>query len=296
MNPDKIKETNSVLIVDDAGIVRLALERALKKAGFEVRTAESGDEAMAKLKLQSAHALLLDLKMPGMSGLELMRLCRELWPKTEVVIMTAYADNLMVEQTRKLGAMDVVFKPFDDLKKLIRAVAKAAIRSRIRRKQSLDSEDIMRTILVEPGWIGQDEFDQAVTKARSDGLSLQKTLLASGAINREDLDWAMASFLDVPFVHVDAKMLDPAIMEQFPLALAEKLCCLPLFCEDGNMHAVIADPFDDEARREIEQELAMPATFYKGYEPELRAALAAFKQNPSSAADAEPMHQSQEAR
>ncbi|HUT52864.1 MAG TPA: response regulator [bacterium] len=270
------EDKNIVLIVDDAGIVRMACERALSKAGFEVHTADGGTEALVKLQNQAFHVALLDLKMPGMSGLDLMRVMREMWPKTEVVIMTAYSDNIMIEQTRRLGAVDVILKPFDDIRRLARTVAKAALRSRLRRKDHVNSEQMMRAILVEPGWVSEPEFEKARARMNDERGSIRDALLASGAISDADMDWAFASFLDVPFVHLDAQMLDPEIVRQFPAALARKFQCLPLFREDGTWHVVIADPFNDEARREIEAFLDAPVTFYKGNAPELDEAMAVF--------------------
>lgn len=84
MEPENYSTGSSVLIVDDSSIVCLVFERALNKAGYHVRTAKDGEKAIALLKKQPAHALLLDLKMPQMTGLELMRTVRELWPKTEI--------------------------------------------------------------------------------------------------------------------------------------------------------------------------------------------------------------------
>jgi CheY-like chemotaxis protein len=280
-------DRNIVLIVDDAGIVRLACERALVKAGFEVHTAESGPDALVKLQNHAFHVALLDLKMPGMSGLDLMRAMREMWPKTEVVIMTAYADNLMVEQTRKLGALDVVLKPFDDIRRLARTVAKAALRSRLRRKQPVNSAEMLRQVMVEPGWVDEAEFAAALALAAGERISISQALLQAGAISAADLDWALASFLDVPFVHLDPQMLDPETVRGFPPALATKFQCLPLFREEGTWHAVIADPFDDEARREIETCLDSPVTFYKGYAPELQKALAALQVSTPGPARAE---------
>lgn len=76
MEPENYSTGNSVLIVDDSSIVCLVFERALSKAGYHVRTAKDGEKAIALLKQQPAHALLLDLKMPQMTGLELMRTVR----------------------------------------------------------------------------------------------------------------------------------------------------------------------------------------------------------------------------
>ena len=277
MNQENAKGESRVLIVDDAGIVRLACERALNKAGFQVGTAESAEQALTALQKEPVHVVLLDLKMPKMNGLELMRLLRQMWPQTEIVIMTAYADNIMVEETRKLGAMDVIIKPFDDIKRLVKILSKAALRSRLRQKEPVDSAEVLKAVLLEPGWTEESEFQKAVRHALDRHISLRRALLDLEVISEQDLDWAFASFLDVPYVHLDFKMLDPLILRDFPFPLARKYSCVPLFKEEGVLHLVIANPFNDEAVKEIEACLNMPVMLYKGAAPEIRIVIEALE-------------------
>lgn len=264
----------SVMIVDDAGVVRLACERALARAGFQVRIAENGPAALDQLQSAGARAILLDLKMPKMTGLELLRVLRSGWPDTEVIVMTAYADSPMIEEAKKLGAMAVMLKPFDDIKKVIKTTAQAVIRSLLRRRLSLDEEALLRPVLVEPGWITEPEFNSAKPIAQAKGISLRAALLDSGVISADQLEWAVASFLDVPYVHLDLKMLDPELLSQFPLELAKKLACLPLFIEDGAVHVVADNPFDRELEDRVGAHFQRPLVLYKGHGAEIMAAAA----------------------
>ena len=80
----------TILVVDDDRAVRQALDINLGKAGFEVRLAQTGEEAVDLLRDAPADVVLTDLMMPGMTGLELLETVRERWPDTQVVLMTGH--------------------------------------------------------------------------------------------------------------------------------------------------------------------------------------------------------------
>ena len=269
---------NSVLIVDDSSIVCLAFERALNKAGYRVRTAKDGLEAIALLKDHPPHALLLDLKMPQMTGLELMRIVRERWPKTEIIIMTAFPDSAMIQETRKLGAMTLILKPIDDIIRLAHIVGQAVIRSRMRQNLPIDFESLWEQVLLEQGWITKPEFEKALTLAQEQKISLRSALLKAGIISDDELEFAIISFLEVPYVHLDPKMLDPNLLKSFPLSMARRLCCIPLGLENGEAHIVTSDPFNDSAREEIEALLEKPVVFSKGSKPEIMSMIEKLEQ------------------
>jgi heterodisulfide reductase subunit A len=101
------------LIVDDELVVRDSLKEWLEDEGFQVDTAESGTEALEKLNQQSFHMMLLDIKMPGMDGVEVLKRAREINPELPVVMMTAYATVETAVEAMKIGAKDYLMKPFD---------------------------------------------------------------------------------------------------------------------------------------------------------------------------------------
>jgi DNA-binding NtrC family response regulator len=111
----------SILIVDDESVVRDSLGKWLEEEGYSVETAASAQEALLKLPRQRWDLALLDIKMPGMDGLELHRKLREVDPNLIVVIMTGYAAVDTAVRALKDGAYDYVMKPFDpdDLAHLI---------------------------------------------------------------------------------------------------------------------------------------------------------------------------------
>jgi two-component system, response regulator RegA len=103
----------SVLLVDDDATLRERLARALRERGFDVRTAGSADEAMALVKVDSPELAVLDLKMPGRSGLDLLREMREHDPATRVVVLTGYGSIATAVEATKLGAIGYMPKPVD---------------------------------------------------------------------------------------------------------------------------------------------------------------------------------------
>ena len=101
------------MIVDDENVVRDSLGKWFEEEGYSVDTANSAREALLKLPRQRWDLALLDIKMPGMDGLELHRKIREVDPDIIVIIMTGYASVDTAVQALKDGAYDYIMKPFD---------------------------------------------------------------------------------------------------------------------------------------------------------------------------------------
>ena len=103
----------SILLVDDDETLRERLARALRERGYDVRTAGNADDAMAKVREDSPEMAVLDLKMPGRSGIEVLKEIRAHDPATEVLILTGYGSIATAVEATKLGAMGYVPKPVD---------------------------------------------------------------------------------------------------------------------------------------------------------------------------------------
>jgi len=102
-----------ILVVDDELIVRDSLKEWLQEEGFFVEAAESGETALEMLNKESFHLLLLDIKMPGMDGVEVLKQAKDINPDLTVIMMTAYATVETAVEAMKLGARDYLMKPFD---------------------------------------------------------------------------------------------------------------------------------------------------------------------------------------
>jgi two-component system nitrogen regulation response regulator GlnG len=104
---------NKILVADDEESMRWVLSKALKRKGFTVDLAKDGDEALGMIQATSYDLAILDIKMPGLSGLELLDRVRELKNELLVVIMTAEASMKNAVEAMKRGAYDYITKPFD---------------------------------------------------------------------------------------------------------------------------------------------------------------------------------------
>ncbi|MGC8684942.1 MAG: sigma-54-dependent transcriptional regulator [bacterium] len=102
-----------IMIVDDEEIVRTSLSSWLLEDGYDVISLESGRKALEALKTSNCDLMLVDLKMPEMDGLELMREVKKIMPELPIIIMTAYATVDTAVRAIKEGAYDYLMKPFD---------------------------------------------------------------------------------------------------------------------------------------------------------------------------------------
>jgi DNA-binding NtrC family response regulator len=103
-----------LLIVDDERAILLALRGLFTKEGYEVETAESGEEGLDKVRTGLFHVIITDLSMKGVSGLDLLRRVREIDPACAVLMITAYGNQRIAVEVMKSGAEDYLPKPFDN--------------------------------------------------------------------------------------------------------------------------------------------------------------------------------------
>ncbi len=101
-----------VLVIDDEAIVRVSCKRVLEPQGYEVEVTERGAEALRMLQERPFDVVVTDLLMPDMDGLEVLKKIKESWPEIPVIIITGYGTVSTAVQAVKLGAYDVVEKPF----------------------------------------------------------------------------------------------------------------------------------------------------------------------------------------
>jgi DNA-binding NtrC family response regulator len=101
-----------ILVVDDEDIVRTSCSRTLVPEGYEVRLAKNGAEGLMMASEERFDLVLTDLKMPDMDGIEVLRIIKEKWPETAVIIVTGYQTVDTAVKAIKLGAYDYIEKPF----------------------------------------------------------------------------------------------------------------------------------------------------------------------------------------
>lgn len=116
---------SSVLAVDDEPVVLDILARALPARGLDIRTAGNADEAIALLEREGFGCVLADKNLPGLDGIELVRRVRRSQPYCACIVMTAYSSMESAVAALRLGAVDYLEKPFDDLDAIARRVDEA---------------------------------------------------------------------------------------------------------------------------------------------------------------------------
>jgi len=118
-----------LLIEDDASIVG-GLKKELQVEGYEVAVAERGDKGLAQAKEQPFDVVITDLKMPGLSGLELVEQLHAAKPRLPIIVVTAFGTTETAIEATKLGAYDYLLKPFD-MAELLDLVAKSVACNRL---------------------------------------------------------------------------------------------------------------------------------------------------------------------
>ncbi|HOY64645.1 MAG TPA: response regulator, partial [bacterium] len=104
---------NTILIVDDDIQLRNSFEKLLANEGYEVRTAATGEEGVEAVKKDPPDLVIMDVRMPGMSGLEAFKMIRDRDPKQTVIVMTAFGTTETAIEATRMGAFDYILKPFD---------------------------------------------------------------------------------------------------------------------------------------------------------------------------------------
>ena len=102
-----------VLVIDDERLIRWSLEEHLSQEGFEVFTAEDGEKGLKIVEEEHPEAVFLDIRLPGMNGMEVLEKIKEIDKGTVVIMITAYGDVDTAVKAMKLGAFDYISKPFN---------------------------------------------------------------------------------------------------------------------------------------------------------------------------------------
>src|SRR5690554_333940 len=105
------EEQAYVLVVDDEGAIRYSITKTLQRVGYHVEAAASGEEALEMMKNQNYDVVLTDIRMPGLTGVELLRRIKEEAPDAVVILLTGYASLETAIESLRLGAHDYLVKP-----------------------------------------------------------------------------------------------------------------------------------------------------------------------------------------
>ncbi len=142
-------ETDKVLLVDDEVEFVETLAERMRARGLDVRTANSGNEAIENVEKNVFDAIVLDLAMPGMDGIETLKRLREMDPSLQIMLLTGQGTIHVATEAMKLGVIDVLEKP-TDIEVLIKKIKEArANRIMLAEKKSREHID---EILRRKGW------------------------------------------------------------------------------------------------------------------------------------------------
>ena len=127
-------EKMRIMLVDDEERFLSTTQKLLSKKGYDVMTASSGAQALERLKAQNIHVVILDVKMPGMNGIDTLREIKKQFPLVEVIMLTGHATVESAVDGLKCGATDYLMKPADIEDLIAKAEEAFAKRQRLEEK------------------------------------------------------------------------------------------------------------------------------------------------------------------
>jgi len=203
-------------IIDDEPVIHDVLAQLLTSEGYEVESSSSGEEALEKFPSQSFDVILLDLLMPGMDGIEVLRRIKRIDPLAAVIIITAYGSVESAISAMKIGALDYVQKPFkhDDL---LLVLEKALERKRLQ-DENIRLRDELRQRFGFANIIGKSQAMKAVFELVKAAAPTRSTILLQGESGTGKELVAKAIHLnsnraDAPFITVNSGSLPPDLLE-----------------------------------------------------------------------------------
>lgn len=112
-----------ILVVDDQFGIRVLLQEVLEREGYTIFQAPNGTTALDIVRSENPELILLDMKIPGMDGLEILRNIRKMGVQTKVIMMTAYGELDLIQEAMQMGALAHFTKPFDidELRQVVNA-------------------------------------------------------------------------------------------------------------------------------------------------------------------------------
>lgn len=205
---------NKILVVDDDGVIRLSLCEILRNNGFLSLDASTGKEAIELFKKEAPEAVLLDLKLPGMDGIEVLQEFKKIDPDIPIIIITAYNDIEIAVEAIKSGAYDFIMKPpkFDRLIfTLKRAIEKLELKQTVKNLNTafevslewlLGKSDAIRNIIKQIHQVANSDFSVIIQGETGTG----KTTVARAIHN-------LSKRTRYPFVVVDVSTIPETLIE-----------------------------------------------------------------------------------
>jgi two-component system KDP operon response regulator KdpE len=218
--------SGQVLIVEDEVNIRAGLRDTLLKDEHVVIDAGSGEEALAKLKAIPCDAAVVDIRMPGMSGIELLQAIRAQWQHISVIMLTGHGDLESAMAAVKAGAHDYLLKPAH-LEQIRQTVREAVSTSRWRRKQASLLESLRAGLAdLEEGVAGQNPAPPTSSETRSLDMGRLHLNFSTYELERDGIPIHLSptefKLLTILAVHLD-EVIDYATLARLSLGYEPEL-------------------------------------------------------------------------
>ncbi len=215
----KINSTYQILVIDDEPLIRESLYEILRIEGYRVLMASSGEDALKVIKTQNIDIILTDLKLPKMSGLQLLTEVKKIQPDIEVILITGFGTIETAVEAMKKGAYDYITKPINDHE------VKNIICKIVEKKQIIQENKNLRQIIEKSqkssfcNMIGASEKIQKVYQIIESVASTNATILISGesgtgkGLVANAIHQCDRNRCDKPFVEVSCGALSETLLE-----------------------------------------------------------------------------------
>jgi DNA-binding NtrC family response regulator len=210
-----IGKINQILIVDDDRLLCTILSKLVKKEGFEAVVAYEGEQALKMVRLNSPDLLLVDMMLPGIDGMEVMRQVKEIVPELPVVFITGHADARGAVNAIKAGAHDYLSKPFDNhevIRVVRRALAERDLKLKVRQlssqisnlplKEKMGPSDAVARLISEVNQVAESNFSVIIIGETGSGKEVVARTIHEASPRSQ-----------APFIPVDCGAIPETLLE-----------------------------------------------------------------------------------
>ena len=257
---------HTLLIVDDEIRVLKALKRVFTDDNYKILTAENGQAALDILTINNVDLIISDYSMPGMSGIELLKIIREKYPNTIRIMLTAHSDSDLVMAAVNDGAVyKFITKPWndDDLRLTIKlALAQYDLikeNKKLKKVAQRQSNEINKlkyfasidhsplgTILIDKGIVLPGQLEMVEKYRKQNNTILVKSLIDLGMVEEEVLLKVIQELSKSDFAPFEEFRLESDFSRLLPREACEIGCLAPVRKEDKHIYVAMADPLDLE--------------------------------------------------
>lgn len=251
-----MRRPRRILAVDDQPANLMLLKKVLEPAGFEVSQARSGAEALALAQETGPDLILLDMHLPDMHGLDVLRRLRETpWGlELRAVAMSALASPEDRDLWLKAGCVGSIEKPIE-VRTFVRDVSRwlPGRGPAAPEEQEVDQRrpDKLGELLVANLLISPEQLSQAVAVQPKSGKRLGQILVEQGSLSEDDIAWALSNQLGYPYVFLRPEIVDSEAVRLLPEKFLRERRVLPILKFGQEMTLAMVDPTDQRTIEEV---------------------------------------------